>query len=106
LGFFVCFKIDTVLNLIKNEIDTPPNIHVFPNYYHSGLMLKTSAEWSRKWYEGSLLTGEPFIDSLNLKYHLLSVDTPSFLNFKWFSLLFEKPPKITSLAIIPIHLIH
>lgn len=91
-------KVDTILNHIKKEIDTLKNIHVFPNYYHSGMSLKTNAEWSNKWYEGSLLTGELYIDSLNMKYNLISVDTPRFSNFKWFSLIFNQPLKISSIA--------
>lgn len=95
-------KMDSVLSRIREKHDTLKTIHAFVLYEPQSLLVKTGAEWSRKWYEGSLMTGDPFIDAINSTYFLVQVDTPRITprppSVPWFRLVYNQPLKMPLLA--------
>lgn len=94
----LALKVDSSLTAARNEIDTLKTIHAYPDYVPNQLLIKTTANWSRKWFEGKLLTGEKILDSLNQYYNLVKVDTPLFKNTYWFVLNFARSMKVPLLA--------
>ena len=91
-------KIDSALKIIRGKIDTLKNIHTLFDYEVNSLVILTSADWSKKWFEGSLLTGQRYIDSLNTYYNLVKVDTPLFSSSNLFKLTYAQPLRIPVLA--------
>ncbi|HAP34667.1 MAG TPA: hypothetical protein DCQ28_01540 [Bacteroidetes bacterium] len=95
----LAIKIDSSLKIARTVNDSLASIHVFPDYVLTELLISSSAQWTKAWKTGSLLTGNSYIDSLGLYYSLTKVDTNrSFSILPLFILKFAIPLQIKTLS--------
>ncbi len=89
-------ELSRVLSLARTVDDSLADIHAFPDYDPTCLLLSSSADWTRPWLEGELWTGFAPIDSLGREFGLAYVEPLTC--GAGFALHFDQPLRIPALA--------
>ena len=90
-------RIDSGLVASRLLNDSLNDIHAFPDYIPTELLVKTASPWSAAWRRGEIITGEHFIDSLAGEFELVTV---SYSFADWFLLTFAHPLQMENLGAV------
>ena len=89
-------EIDGALTAARQTYDTLTIYHAFPDYVPDMLIVGLDT-FCTSWDTGSVMTGDSFLDSLNLLYHLVSVNR-LYGPYATYLLTYAQPLQIERLA--------
>ena len=88
------------LNQAYNVEDSMQSVHVFPPYVMSTLLVAVDTNWQIPWLDGTLNTGDVYLDSLSDEYGLIDVHHDAWWQFSTnlFTITFDAPAEMWRLG--------
>lgn len=92
-------SIDSSLVSARATNDSLSIIHAGPRFVNNMVIVKTTATWAQNWQQGSLTTGQSYIDSLGSAYKLAAINA-TLSHLGDYALMFSVPLQAEKLALL------